>query len=201
MIYTMENIQNEITETVNEYLNNGYLLEFSNYSSSTEKCHFFLRKNRTFVKVWFEVTIMYLKETKAALCKLRLAEYKTQSKEEFKNMERFSKWEENIIMEREFFQLYKEYYNDNMEVYSDSLEEAQEKYQITKKRIRLREREEERIVTNENLINAIFKIAKKKNYKLTKKSIKKIKVLEKNFEIEYINSKGYTQFEFVRRGA
>ena len=107
---------------------------------------------------------------------------------------------ENIIMEREFFQLYKYYTNDNMEVYSDSLEEAQEKYQITKKRIRLREREE-RIVTNENLINAIFKIAKKKNYKLTKKSIKKIKVLEKNFGIEYINSKGYTQLEFVRRGA
>ena len=201
MIYTMENIQKEITETVNEYLNNGYLLEFSNYSSNVEKCHFFLRKNRTFVKVWFEVTIMYLKETKAALCKLRLAEYTTQSKEEFKHMERFSKWEENIIMEREFFQLYKDYYNDNMEVYSDSLEEAQEKYQVTKKRIKLREREEERIVTNENLINAIFKIAKKKNYKLTKKSIKKIKFLEKNFEIEYINSKGYTQFEFVRRGA
>ena len=170
MIYTMENIQNEITETVNEYLNNGYLLEFSNYSSNIEICHFFLRKNRTFVKVWFEV-IMYLKETKAALCKLRLAEYTTQSKKEFKNMERFCKWEENIIMERDFFQLYKHYTNDNMEVYSDSLEEAQKKYQVTRKRIRLRKREE-RIVTNENLINAIFKIAKKKNYKLTKKSIK-----------------------------
>ena len=200
MIYTMENIQKEITETVNEYLNNGYLLEFSNYSSSTEKCHFFLRKNRTFVKIWFEKTNTYFKETRTTLYKLRLAEYTTQSKKEFKNMERFSKWEENIIMERDFFQLYKHYTNDNMEVYSDSLEEAQEKYQITKKRIRLREREE-RIVTNENLINAIFKIAKKKNYKLTKKSIKKIKVLEKQFEIEYINSKGYTQFEFVRRGA
>lgn len=200
MIYTMENIQKEITETVNEYLNNGYLLEFSNYSSSTEKCHFFLRKNRTFVKIWFEKTNTYFKETRTTLYKLRLAEYTTQSKEEFKHMERFSKWEENIIMERDFFQLYKHYTNDNMEVYSDSLEEAQEKYQITKKRIRLREREE-RIVTNENLINAIFKIAKKKNYKLTKKSIKKIKVLEKNFEIEYTNSKGYTQFEFVRRGA
>ena len=49
MIYTMENIQKEITETVNEYLNNGYLLEFSNYSSNVEKCHFFVRKNRTFV--------------------------------------------------------------------------------------------------------------------------------------------------------
>lgn len=200
MIYTMENIQNEITETVNEYLNNGYLLEFSNYSSSIEVCHFFLRKNRTFVKIWFEKTNTYFKETRTTLYKLRLAEYTTQSKEEFKHMERFSKWEENIIMEREFFQLYKHYTNDNMEVYSDSLEEAQEKYQITKKRIRLREREE-RIVTNEKLINAIFKVAKKKNYKLTKKSIKKIKVLEKQFEIEYINSKGYTQFEFVRRGA
>lgn len=201
MIYTMENIQKEITETVNEYLNNGYLLEFSNYSSSTEKCHFFLRKNRTFVKIWFEKTNTYFKETRTTLYKLRLAEYTTQSKEEFKHMERFSKWEENIIMERDFFQLYKHYTNDNMEVYSDSLEEAQEKYQITKKRGRLRLEREERIVTNENLINAIFKIAKKKNYKLTKKSIKKIKVLEKNFEIEYINSKGYTQFEFVRRGA
>lgn len=200
MIYTMENIQKEITETVNEYLNNGYLLEFSNYSSNVEKCHFFLRKNRTFVKIWFEKTNTYFKETRTTLYKLRLAEYTTQSKEEFKHMERFSKWEENIIMERDFFQLYKYYTNDNMEVYSDSLEEAQEKYQITKKRIKLREREE-RIVTNENLINAIFKIAKKKNYKLTKKSIKKIKVLEKIFEIEYINSKGYTQFEFIRRGA
>ena len=200
MIYTMENIQKEITETVNEYLNNGYLLEFSNYSSNVEKCHFFLRKNRTFVKIWFEKTNTYFKETRTTLYKLRLAEYTTQSKEEFKHMERFSKWEENIIMERDFFQLYKYYTNDNMEVYSDSLEEAQEKYQITKKRIKLREREE-RIVTNENLINAIFKIAKKKNYKLTKKSIKKIKVLEKIFEIEYINSKGYTQFVLVRRGA
>lgn len=201
MIYTMENIQKEITETVNEYLNNGYLLEFSNYSSNVEKCHFFLRKNRTFVKVWFEKTNTYFKETRTTLYKLRLAEYTTKSKEEFKNMERFCKWEENIIMEREFFQLYKDYYNDNMEVYSDSLEEAQEKYQVTKKRIKLREREEERIVTNENLINAIFKVAKKKNYKLTKKSIKKIKMLEKEFEIEYTNSKGYTQFIFVRRGA
>jgi hypothetical protein len=196
----MENIQREITETVNEYLNNGYLLEFSNYSSNTEKCHFFLRKNRTFVKVWFEDIKTCLKETKAALCKLRLAEYTTQNKEEFINMKRFYKWEENIIMEREFFQLYKHYLNDNMEVYSDSLEEAQEKYQIAKKRIKLREREE-RIVTNENLINAIFKVAKKKNYKLTKKSIKKIKVLDKQFEIEYINSRGYTQFVFVKRGA
>lgn len=200
MIYTMENIQKEITETVNEYLNNGYLLEFSNYSSSTEKCHFFLRKNRTYIKIWFEKTNTYFAETRTNLYKLRLAEYTTQSKEEFKYEVNWYKWEENIIMEREFFQLYKDYYNDNMKVYSDSLEEAQEKYQITKKRIRLREREE-RIVTNENLINAIFKVAKKKNYKLTKKSIKKIKVLEKQFEIEYINSKGYTQFEFVRRGA
>ena len=200
MIYTMENIQKEITETVNEYLNNGYLLEFSNYSSSTEKCHFFLRKNRTFVKVWFEKTNTYFAETRTKLYKLRLAEYTMKSKEKFKDVVNWYEWEESIIMEREFFQLYKHYTNDNMEVYSDSLEEAQEKYQITKKRIRLREREEG-IVTNENLINAIFKIAKKKNYKLTKKSIKKIKVLEKQFEIEYINSKGYTQFEFVRRGA
>lgn len=201
MIYTMENIQKEITETVNEYLNNGYLLEFSNYSSSTEKCHFFLRKNRTYIKIWFEKTNTYFAETRTKLYKLRLAEYTMKSKEKFKDAVNWYNWEENIIMERDLFQLYKHYTNDNMEVYSDSLEEAQEKYQITKKRIRLREREEERIVTNENLINAIFKIAKKKNYKLTKKSIKKIKVLEKNFEIEYINSKGYTQFEFVRRGA
>ena len=199
MIYTMENIQKEITETVNEYLNNGYLLEFSNYSSNVEKCHFFVRKNRTFVKIWFEKTNTYFKETRTTLYKLRLAEYTTQSKKEFKNMERFCKWEENIIMEREFFQLYKYYTNDNMEVYSDSLEEAQKKYQVTRKRMKSRENEG-RIVTNENLINAIFKVAKKKNYKLTKKSIKKIKVLEKNFGIEYINSKGYTQLEFIRRG-
>lgn len=201
MIYTMENIQKEITETVNEYLNNGYLLEFSNYSSSNEVCHFFLRKNRTFIKVWFEKTNTYFAETRTTLYKLRLAEYTTKSKEEFKNMERFFKWEENIIMERDFFQLYKSYLNDNMEVYSDSLEEAQEKYQITKKRIKLRERREERIVTNEKLINAIFKVAKKRNYKLTKKSIKKIEVSNEYFHIEYINSKGYTQFESVKRGA
>ena len=200
MIYTMENIQKEITETVNEYLNNGYLLEFSNYSSNVEKCHFFIRKNRTFVKIWFEKTNTYFKETRTTLYKLRLAEYTMKSKEKFKDVVNWYKWEESIIMERDFFQLYKHYTNDNMEVYSDSLEEAQDKYQVTRKRIKSRENEE-RIVTNEKLINAIFKIAKKKNYKLTKKSIKKIKVLEKNFEIEYINSKGYTQFEFVRKGA
>lgn len=198
MIYTMENIQQEISETVNEYLNNGYLLEFSNYSSNFEKCHFFLRKNRTFVKIWFDAANSCFKEIR--LYKIRLAEYTTQSKKEFRNMERFNKWEENIIMEREFFQLYKHYTNDNMEVYSDSLEEAQEKYLITKKRIKLREREE-RIVTNENLINAIFKVAKKKNYRLTKKSIQKIRVLENNFLIEYINLRGYTQDIFVKRGA